>query len=98
MTALLDDVLETIRARRVDIEARHGVRLIGVAGSVARGQEKPGSDIDVLYDVTGRPTLFNLAEVQFELEEALGRRVDLVDREMMRPAARTYMERDLVLA
>ncbi len=98
MTSLLDTVLETIRARRDEIEARYGIRLIGVVGSVARGEERPGSDVDVMIDITGKPSLFSLSDVMFELETALGRRIDLVDRETMRPAARAYIERDLVVA
>ena len=98
MTNMLDTVLETIRTRRDGIEARYGIRLIGVVGSVARGEERADSDVDVIIDFTGKATLFNLSDVMFELEEALGRKVDLVDREGMRPAARAYIERDLVVA
>jgi predicted nucleotidyltransferase len=98
MKSLLSDVLDTIRARRDDIEARFGVRLIGVVGSVARGDERPESDIDVIFEVSGGTTLFKLANAQFALEDVLGRPVDLVDREGLRPAARTFIERDLVVA
>ncbi len=98
MTSLLDTVLETIRARRDEIEARYGIRLLGVVGSVARGEERPDSDVDITYAGTGRPTLFTLAAAQGELEDALGRRVDLVDPEMARPEAREWFEEDLVLA
>ena len=98
MSALLDTVLETIRLRRDDIEARFGVRLIGVVGSVARGEERDDSDVDITYQVIGGTTLFKLVDAEFELEQALGREVELVDRDGMRPAARAYIERDLVLA
>jgi hypothetical protein len=98
MAQLLDTVLETIRARRDEIEARYGIRLIGVVGSVARGEERLDSDVDVIIDITGKATLFNMSDAMFELEHALGRKVDLVDREAMRPAARAYIERDLVVA
>lgn len=98
MTSLLDTVLETIRARRDEIEARYGIRLLGVVGSVARGEERENSDVDVIIDIVGQPSLFSLSDVMFELGTALGRRVDLVDRETMRPSARAYLERDLVVA
>ncbi len=98
MSALLDMTLTAIREKRDDIEARFGIRLLGVVGSVARGDEKPESDIDLVYDIAGRPTLFDLSNAAFELEKLLGRSIDLVDPKAMRPAARTYIERDLVLA
>lgn len=98
MSALLDATLDTIRARRKSVEQRYGVRLIGVVGSVARGEERPDSDVDIVFDVAGKPSLFDLSRASFELEEALGRAIDLVNREALRPNARAFIERDLVLA
>jgi hypothetical protein len=97
-TSLLDKTIETIRACRDDFERRFGVRLVGVVGSVARGEERPDSDIDLVFDIAGMPTLFDLSHAEFELEGALGRKIDLVNREALRPKARAYIERDLVLA
>ncbi len=97
MSALLDTVLETIRARRDEIEARYGIRLLGVVGSVARGEERADSDVDITYDVTGPCTLFKLSNAQFELEDILKRRVDLIDLQTVRPEGRAWMEEDLVL-
>ena len=99
MSDLLSKTLETIRARRAEIEARYGVRLVGVVGSVARGEEREDSDVDIIFDLTkAGTTLFKLARAQFDLEEALGRSVDLVDRQALRPERRAYIERDLVAA
>jgi len=98
MKTLLETVLETIRARRDDIEARYGIRLLGVVGSVARGEDCADSDVDITYKVTGSTTLFKLSEVGFQLEDALGRSVDLVDPDAMRKEASDYLQRDLVLA
>lgn len=98
MKTLLDTVLETIRARRDEIEARYGIRLLGVVGSVARGEERADSDVDITYEVPGSTTLFRIAAAMNALEDELGRSIDLVDPSAMRPRARTYIERDLVLA
>jgi len=98
MTALLDTVLEAIRAHRDDIEARYGIRLLGVVGSVARGEESAASDVDIFAEIAGRPTLFTIADAQILLETDLGRPIDLVLREELRPAALSYMTQDLVLA
>lgn len=73
-----------------------GVELVGVVGSVARGEARADSDVDVVYDVVGRPTLFGLGGMVADLEDRLGRRVDIVDREMMKPERWLYMSRDLV--
>lgn len=98
MSALLDKTLEIIRARRDEFEARFEIRLLGVVGSVARGEERDGSDVDITFEVVGETTLFKLSDAEFELERELGRKVELVDRAGMRPAARAFIERDLVVA
>ncbi|MGH6950126.1 MAG: nucleotidyltransferase family protein [Vitreimonas sp.] len=98
MQTLLESVLDTIRARRDEIEARYGIRLLGVVGSVARGEERPDSDVDITYEVPRSTTLFRIAAATNELGDELGRAVDLVDTSAMRERARTYMERDLVRA
>lgn len=97
-SALLDMALDIIRAKRADFEARFGLRLVGVVGSVARGEEREDSDVDLIFDISGSTTLFKLSHAQSELEAALGRRVDLVDRKALRPNVRAFIERDLVPA
>jgi uncharacterized protein len=94
---LLARTLNTIRANRPAAETR-GVRLVGVVGSVARREAGPDSDVDVIYEVAGRPTLFDLGDIEMDLEEALGRTVDLIDLKTVKPRLRAGMERDLVRA
>jgi uncharacterized protein len=98
MASLLDTVLETIRARRDEIEARYGIRLLGVVGSVARGEERADSDVDIAYEVPDSTTLFRIAAAMNALTDEFGREVDLVDTSALRQRARIYIERDLVLA
>jgi predicted nucleotidyltransferase len=66
------------RRRVQQISARHGLTNVRVFGSVARGQERPGSDVDLLVDVAPGVGLFELGRCQAELESMLGARVDLV--------------------
>ena len=49
-----------------------------VFGSVLRGEDCDGSDIDILVDARPGATLFDLGGLQLELEEILGVRVDLL--------------------
>jgi hypothetical protein len=61
MTVDREHILAKLREQRDHIEREYGLRLIGLVGSVARGEATETSDIDVMVDVTGRPTLFSLS-------------------------------------
>lgn len=94
-STLLDQALEALRAEQPEAR-RRGVELVGVVGSVARGEARPDSDVDVVFDVVGRPTLFDLGAIVNVLEGRLSRRVDIVDRHAMKPERWAWMSRDLV--
>jgi predicted nucleotidyltransferase len=79
--------LDHLRARRdeiIRIAAARGAKNVRVFGSVARGEESPVSDIDFLVDLDPHRTLFDLSELILDLQEALGRRVDVI--EIRRPS------------
>lgn len=57
---------------------RSSVRNPRVFGSVLRGEDKEGSDLDLLVDPTPSTTLFDLGGLQVELEQLLGVSVDLL--------------------
>lgn len=92
---VLDQVLDTLRAHQADAHSI-GVTFVGVVGSVARGEAGPASDIDVVYDVTAKGHLWPLMGLVADMEDALGRRIDLVDRQMMPVDRWDWMARDLV--
>ncbi len=71
---------------------------LALFGSVLREDFSPGSDIDVLarFDPEARHTLLDLVQMQEELSEALGRRVDLVERSAVE-ASRNYLRRRAIL-
>jgi hypothetical protein len=94
---VLETALQAVRAKREDARAR-GLLLVGVTGSVARGEAGPGSDVDIIYEVAGRPTLFDLGEISMDMQDELGRAVDLIDLKTVKPRLREAMERDLVRA
>jgi predicted nucleotidyltransferase len=63
---------------------RHGAKNVRIFGSVARGEDRPGSDIDLLVDLDVRTKgLFPLAALQDELSELLGERVDVVPQDAL---------------
>ena len=81
----LRDLLVRHRRPLLAAAARHGVSNVRVFGSVARGDARPESDIDLLIDVEPSRSLFEIADLMVELEGILGVRVDLVEASTLRP-------------
>jgi predicted nucleotidyltransferase/uncharacterized protein with HEPN domain len=72
---------DLLQAKREDIlltATRHGAFNVRVFGSVARGEADVESDIDLLVDVEPGRTLFDLSELLMDLQNLLGRNVDIV--------------------
>lgn len=61
-----------------DIAARHRVQNIRVFGSVLRGEDTDGSDLDLLVEPTEQTTLLDLGAIQFEVSKLLGVGVDVL--------------------
>jgi predicted nucleotidyltransferase len=90
----LDEVLAELTRLQPRLAARH-VGRIGVFGSVARGEARPDSDIDILVDMTAEGDLFDLVAVKLLLEEALGRPVDVVPLGGLKQDAREVVLREV---
>ena len=71
-------LVETHREEIKAIAARHHGLSVAIFGSVARGDERPDSDLDFLVDFAGGASLFDLVRLQDDLEQLLGRPVDVV--------------------
>ncbi|HEX6960564.1 MAG TPA: nucleotidyltransferase domain-containing protein [Lacipirellula sp.] len=71
-------LLEEKRTEILRIAAKHGARNVRVFGSTARGSATDGSDVDILVDLDDGRSLLDQVGLQQELEELLGRKVDVV--------------------
>lgn len=59
------------------------IKSISIFGSYLHGNQKPGSDIDLLLELEKTVGLFTLADIQLNLEEKLGIKVDLVEKDSL---------------
>lgn len=88
-----------LRAHRTEIlatAARHGARNVRVFGSVARGDARPDSDIDILVDMEPGRSLFDLGGLLIDLQTLLGVEVDVVTEKGLRPRIRADVLREAV--
>ncbi|NHT16572.1 nucleotidyltransferase family protein [Cellulomonas sp. IC4_254] len=82
---MLSRVLGRQRDAIVATAERHGMSNVRVFGSVARGEDGPESDVDLLVDLAPKVSLFDLGRAQAALERILERPVDLVPARMLKP-------------
>jgi hypothetical protein len=86
---------ETLKRRRNDLlaaAALHGASNLRVFGSVARGEERPDSDVDLLIDLSPDRGWADYLALVEELERIIGRRVDLVLERSLSRHLRPYVE------
>lgn len=71
-------IVEARRGQILETAQRHGVTGVRVFGSMARGDAGPESDVDLLVEVGPNPTPWFPGGLVSELEELLGRRVQVI--------------------
>ena len=76
------------------IAARHGARNVRVFGSVARGEDRADSDVDLLVEMEDQRSLLDLVGLEQDLQELLQRKVDVLTDESIHPAIRARITAD----
>jgi uncharacterized protein len=90
-----DKVLEILRVHIYELK-QLGIRSLALFGSVARGEAKPESDIDLLVDLEAPFTFDRYIQAKFYLEDLLGCPVDLVMEETLKPRARIVVQQEAI--
>jgi predicted nucleotidyltransferase len=98
---MVTTTLEAVKnrlAEHVPELRQRGLRHLAVFGSVARGEDRPDSDVDIAVEVEeGRSfSLFKMEDTRLALQDVLGRPVDLGLVASLRPAVRAAFEADNV--
>jgi predicted nucleotidyltransferase len=96
-TNTLDAVRHRLAAEEPELR-RRGVRHLAIFGSVARGDDRPGSDVDVAVEIEADRTfsLIRMEETRLFLEDTLRRPVDLGEVGSFRPQVRAAFDRERV--
>ncbi|SIO38799.1 hypothetical protein SAMN05444166_4295 [Singulisphaera sp. GP187] len=89
-------ILNRLKAEAPGLRERYGVKSLAVFGSMARGDDREGSDVDMLVTFTEKATFDNFMGLKLDLEDLLGRPVDLGTPDTLRPEMRAEVERDLI--
>lgn len=92
-----DRILALLKSRKRQLK-KYGIHSLSVFGSVARGQARENSDVDILVDFEKPVGLFEYARLKMYLEGVLGREVDLVTPEALRKELREDILREAIRA
>lgn len=96
--SIKEDVLTQLEIRFPELRERFGIEAIGIFGSVARGEDMPEFDVDVLYCFQkGRGGMFDLVGLHDYLVSVFHRPVDMVSVEYISPYIVQNVKADAVL-
>jgi predicted nucleotidyltransferase len=91
----LDQVKKIISEEKDTLAKKYHVLRIGVFGSVLRGEDTNKSDVDILVEFSKPISLFGLMDVEFYLEDKLGKSVDLVPKDSLRKHIGKYILKEV---
>jgi len=80
--------VEEMKCKIIPILEQYGIKKAAIFGSFVKGEAKSGSDVDVLVEIESDMSLLDFVGIRLELEEALNRKVDLVEYETIKPLIR----------
>jgi len=91
--------IEQMKRKILPILEPYGVKRVGLFGSCVRGEMTADSDIDILVEIEKDISLLDFVGLKLEIEEALDRKVDLVEYNTIKPLLRERIlnEQEVVL-
>ena len=84
--------ISLIKRALPELQDRYPIKSLGIFGSVARGDASENSDVDVLVEFY-EPVGMEFIDLVFDLEELLGRKVDLVSKKGLKPRMLPFVEK-----
>ena len=94
-----DEIIGKLKEREADLRAQ-GVAHAALFGSVARGDNRPDSDIDIMVelDPAARVTMFDYVAIKEYIEAMFSQPVDVVNRDGLKPRVRPKAAADAIYA
>jgi len=88
--------IDEIKEKILPILKKYDIKRAGIFGSVARREEGSDSDIDILVEIKKRMSLLEFVRLKLEIEEAIGRKVDLGEYDTIKPIIKEQILKDEV--
>ena len=92
----IEEAKAVLKKHKTEVIQKYRVSEMGIFGSFVRDEQKKGSDIDILVDFSEIPDLLKFIELERYLKKLLHKRVDLVDKQGIRPQLRDIIIKEVV--
>lgn len=94
----LEDIRHILRQHIPALSEKYGIQSLELFGSYVRGEQKRGSDIDILVEFHPNRslTLFTFVGLEQELSDLLGMKVDLVEKRSLKPGLRNRIVHEAI--
>jgi uncharacterized protein len=93
----IEEIQGKLVEQKITIQNAFYVKTIGVFGSYVRNKQTKRSDVDILVEFEkGHKDFFNYIRLKYYLEASLGRKVDLVIKEAIKPRLRERIFNEVV--
>jgi len=93
---MIEKIISKLRRNKVILKEKYNVKSIQIFGSYIRGEQKKGSDLDVLVEFYETIDLFKFMELEAFLSEKLGMKVDLVMKDTLKPRIKERILKEAV--
>jgi uncharacterized protein len=93
-----EQIISRIKEARPALREKYGVTSLGIFGYYVREDQSRSSDVDILVEFEEPISLFRFMAMEYELEDLIGRKVDLVMKTALKPAIGRYVLSEVVYA
>ena len=95
----LEEIRHTLQAHLPELRERYGVTSLGIFGSYVRGEQRPGSDLDVLIELEDPPriSLLGLVNLENYLSDLVGVKVQVAIKKNLKPRLSPYILQEVVM-
>lgn len=96
MRKKVDKIIMNLREKMPVLREKYKVKDLGVFGSYVRGEQKKGSDLDILVEFQEPVGLFKFMELEEFLEKNTGVKIDLVSKKALKPRIGKHILEEVV--
>lgn len=91
-----NEVIFKLKSEKNNLLKKYNVIKLGIFGSVARGDDRPDSDVDILIEFNEAPGMIEFFSTEEYLENLLNRKIDLVRENAIRPELKDSIMSDVI--